>query len=262
MIDAAEVLTRYDVQLRRDAQAGISGARVERDGRVVRWVADDPASWEAVIFSDLDAANADEVIAAQVAYFRDRGRRFEWKHYSHDRPRDLADRLRAAGLRPEPAEALMVAETASIPSDGAEPAGIRLVPVRTPADVEMVLRVHEEVFGSSHEWLRAELLARLTAAVDTGVAVLAMAGDRPVCAARVEFHLGSDFASLWGGGTLPEWRGRGIYRAMVGYRAGLARARGLRFLQVDASPESEPILLRLGFVRLATTTPYVWPPGP
>jgi GNAT superfamily N-acetyltransferase len=92
--------------------------------------------------------------------------------------------------------------------------------------------------------------------------VVAMAGDEPVCSARIEFLPGTEFAGLWGGGTVPAWRGRGIYRALVAYRAGLAAARGYRYLQVDASPDSRPILERLGFVRLARTTPYVWEPGP
>jgi hypothetical protein len=38
-------------------------------------------------------------------------------------------------------------------------------------------------------------------------------------------------------------------------------ARGYRYLQVDASPQSRPILERLGFTSLALTTPYVWSPG-
>jgi GNAT superfamily N-acetyltransferase len=91
--------------------------------------------------------------------------------------------------------------------------------------------------------------------------VVAMAGDEPVCSARAEFLPGTDFASLWGGGTLPGWRGRGIYRALVAYRAQLAVARGYRYLQVDAMPASRPILERLGFTCLAHTTPYVWDPA-
>jgi hypothetical protein len=47
----------------------------------------------------------------------------------------------------------------------------------------------------------------------------------------------------------------------VSYRAALAAARGYRYLQVDASPESRPILERIGFSCLAMTTPYVWSPG-
>ncbi len=36
-----------------------------------------------------------------------------------------------------------------------------------------------------------------------------------------------------------------------------AAAAGCRFLQVDASADSRPILRRLGFQQLATTTPFV-----
>ena len=83
-----------------------------------------------------------------------------------------------------------------------------------------------------------------------------MAGNTAISAARVEFHPDTEFASLWGGGTLRAWRGRGVFRSLVAYRAALASARGFRYLQVDASPESRPILQRLGFVELATTTPF------
>jgi hypothetical protein len=41
---------------------------------------------------------------------------------------------------------------------------------------------------------------------------------------------GTEFATLWGGGTLPAWRSRGIYRAIVAYRANLALRRGFRYL--------------------------------
>jgi hypothetical protein len=37
--------------------------------------------------------------------------------------------------------------------------------------------------------------------------------------------------------------------------------RGARLLQVDASDDSRPILERLGFVAVTTTTPYVWAPA-
>ena len=52
-----------------------------------------------MLWSDLDEATADAEIAAQVAFFRERGiGGFEWKLYDHDRPADLGERLRAAGF--------------------------------------------------------------------------------------------------------------------------------------------------------------------
>jgi hypothetical protein len=65
---------------------------------------------------------------------------------------------------------------------------------------------------------------------------------------------------LFGGATLAEWRRRGIYRATVTYRANLAQQRGFRYLETDASDDSRPILERLGFTPVTTTTPYLWSP--
>jgi GNAT superfamily N-acetyltransferase len=76
----------------------------------------------------------------------------------------------------------------------------------------------------------------------------------------MELVPGTPFAGLWGGGTVEAWRGRGIYRALVAHRAQVAAARGYHYLQVDASSQSRPILERLGFAPLTTTTPYVYTP--
>ena len=46
----------------------------------------------------------------------------------------------------------------------------------------------------------------------------------------------------------------------LAHRARLAAERGCRYLEVDASDDSRPILERLGFVAVTTTTPYVWSP--
>ena len=39
-----------------------------------------------------------------------------------------------------------------------------------------------------------------------------------------------EFAGLWGGATLEQWRGRGIYRALVAARAYSAIDQGVRYL--------------------------------
>jgi ribosomal protein S18 acetylase RimI-like enzyme len=78
-----------------------------------------------------------------------------------------------------------------------------------------------------------------------------------LCAAWLRYTPGTDFASMWGGSTLPEWRRRGLYRATVTHRARLARDRGYRYMRLDTSPDSRPILERLGLRAVATTTPYL-----
>jgi ribosomal protein S18 acetylase RimI-like enzyme len=105
----------------------------------------------------------------------------------------------------------------------------------------------------------AEIAERLRRDPDALTIVIAFAGETPVCSSRIDFHPGTDFASLWGGGTLPEWRRRGIYRAMVALRARLAAERGYSYLRIDALPPSRPILEKLGFVRISTTIPFKAP---
>ncbi|MDH6127839.1 GNAT family N-acetyltransferase [Kitasatospora sp. GP82] len=253
------VLAAFDRQLRQEAAPEGPGTRVERVGDVVRQVGAEHA-WNGILWSDLREDTADAAIAAQVRHFASLGLEFEWKLYAHDRPADLAGRLRAAGFTPEPEETLLVARVQDLATDVRLPEGIRLLPVTDRAGVELVADVHEQVFDTDGSRIRQRLLDRLAEDPGSVDIVLAMAGDRPVCSARIEFHPGTDFASLWGGGTVTDWRGRGIYRALVAFRARIAAERGHRYLQVDASDESRPILQRLGFVPLGTTTPYICQP--
>jgi len=261
-MDRQLVLAAFDEQIRRHPAAEAPGESVERDPAVVRFVAGEGGR-SAVTWSGLDEATADAVIAATINRFGRLGAgEWEWKHYSYDRPADLPRRLRAAGFTAEPAETLMVAEIEDLARDLPPPAGVRLLPVTEQRGVHALVRVHDEVFGEDHAALGRELLAGLARRPPTVAAVVAVAGDAPICAGRVEFHAGTEFASLWGGGTVHGWRGRGIFRSLVAYRAAEASARGFRYLQVDASPESRPILNRLGFVELATTTPFIHPGRP
>ncbi|MFZ3562448.1 GNAT family N-acetyltransferase [Streptomyces sp. BH055] len=259
-MDHAAVRDLFDEQMRRGARPDETGARVERVGDVVRHVGP-AAGWNGVLWSDLDERTADAAIAEQVRFFGGLDRAFEWKTYGHDRPADLADRLEVAGFVPEEPETLLVAETAALPHDTAPPAGIRLLPVTDEAGIELVERVHERAFGPGRSTIGHQLRAQLAQDPDTVPAVVALHGAEPVSAARMELHPGTAFASLWGGGTVPEWRGRGIYRSLVAFRVRIAAERGFSYVQVDASPYSRPILERLGFQALGTTTPYVWEPS-
>ncbi len=80
-MEPARLRALFDAEVRRSARGDGSGALVEPDQHVVRWVAADGRGWSGVAWSELDEGCADAVIAAQVAYFADRGQKFEWKLY-------------------------------------------------------------------------------------------------------------------------------------------------------------------------------------
>ncbi len=259
-MDPDALLRTFDEQVRRRPRPEPEG-RAERDAHVVRVVAADAHGWNGVVWSDLDPRSADAAIAEQVRRFAQTGHPWEWKHYSYDEPADLPARLLAAGFTPEEPEALLVAEIAQLDLSAPAPAGIELRGATDAAAIDAVVGVHDEVFGEDHSSLRTLLRAALAHSPVPVTGVLALAGGVAVAAGRVEFAEGTQFASLWGGGTLPQWRRRGIFAALVAFRAGLAAARGYRYLQIDALPTSAPILRRLGFVELAQTTPYTHPGG-
>ena len=254
-MDARAVLAAYDEQIRRRPAPDGPDGWVERDRGVVRCISG-ATGWNGVTWSALEDADADAVIAAQVGRFAELGRPWEWKHYSYDRPGDLPDRLVAAGFHRGPAEALLVADLADLELDVPPPEGVHLHEVVDAEGVRALVSVHDAVFGENHSALGRVLLEALHHRPASFAGVIAVAGDLPIASGRVEFNAGTEFAGLWGGGTLPAWRGRGVFRSLVAYRAALAAARGFRYLQVDALPASRPILERLGFVELATTTPF------
>jgi GNAT superfamily N-acetyltransferase len=264
-MDRTAVLAAFNKQIRQNTAPDGTGATFEADEYVVRRLAPTGQEGSGIIWSNLDSTNADAVIADQKSVFGRRGEQFEWKLYDYDRPSDLAERLVAAGFVAEDPETFVVAEIAEIAETLASaklPAGVTARPVTDAAGVELMTQVQGIAFDDDKSALRESILAQLEQAPDLVGIVLAMAGDQPVCAARIEFLPGTEFAGLWGGGTHPQWRGRGIYRALVRYRAELAASRGYKYLTVDASRDSRPILERVGFTRLATTTPYTWTPPP
>jgi GNAT superfamily N-acetyltransferase len=270
-----ELLATYDRQIRRvpDPQPGFEIELLDEPAPVLRMTAvggNDP--WGGGVFwFDLDESSADAAIEAAVAHFSALGREFEWKHYGYDRPADLTDRLRAHGFEPDEEEALVIGEVAVVRdrlASAAEPEGITFRRLRTDPDGaaedwQGVNDLGRAVWDEDTTGMHSSIAASIAADPEGTTFWLAVADDGTVvCAARVNFHRGTDFASLWGGSTLAGYRGRGIYKALVSRRADEAAERGFRFLQVDASPDSRPILERLGLRTLTSTTPWMWRPKP
>jgi ribosomal protein S18 acetylase RimI-like enzyme len=261
------MLAAFDEQLRRQPVPDPPAGWIEREDEVIRSLTGGEG-WNGVAWSALNSRNADAIIAAQISRFAELGVTWEWKYYSHDGPGDLPERLLAAGFQREPEEALLVAAIDELPLEVSPPAGVELRPVGALAnddervaeqeDLDALVRVHNEVFGGEHTTLRDRLLAAINERPSRAAAVVAWARGAPIASGRVEFHHGTEFASLWGGGTVPAWRHRGVFRSLVAHRAALAARRGFRYLQVDATEESQPVLRRLGFVELATTTPFTY----
>lgn len=228
-------------------------------------------------------AQVDRWIQRQVEFFTDRGEPVEWKTYSFDTPADLGERLVAAGFTKDDDESLILGDLTVLAQEVAVPRGVTIRRAHDDHDLRRLGALTTEVFGDPmrNASVTDELIRTLRERPESMDVVIAeestTGSDGPVLSgARVDHAMptlaGADplgpggaadearIAGMWGGATLPQWRGRGLYRAILAERARLALARGARIARVDASPDSRPILIRLGLHHVATTTPYLLRP--
>lgn len=262
MVIATELLATYDAQVRTAlAHREPEGVTIDWDGPLLRAVGMMHQGF--VNYRDLAGlrgAELDALIARTCAFFDGRGEAFEWKTHGHDEPADLPDRLLAAGFVAEDVETVVIGRADELTEEPALPAGVRIRQVTEPADFQRIAQLKSEVWNTDLSWLAADLAARRAADPDNLTVFAAVAGDELISAGWLVRNQGTEFAGLWGGATSARWRGRGIYRALIARRAQLAVGQGTRYLQVDASSDSAPILQRLGFTAITTTTPYVHQP--
>jgi hypothetical protein len=257
--EAQTLLAAYDAQLRGASEVAGS-LRWDRSGPLWRAVF---ATSGFVSYESLEGVeDVDALIAETVAFFAGIAEveEFEWKTRGHDRPSDLGARLQAQGLEPEELETVMVGAARSLAVDFALPAGVVVRRVDDLPDRDAIVTeaadVQREVFGGGPT--AREVLDRLDRMGGLETFWVAEAAGRVISAGRLARVAGTDFAGLWGGATLEEWRGRGIYRALTAARARAAVSDGVRYLHSDCSAMSRPILERSGLVAVTTSTPYVW----
>jgi GNAT superfamily N-acetyltransferase len=262
-MDASTLLEAYDVQLREDAE-------VERARSVVRHP---PLLWAVfgeagmVTYRSLAGAQGedlDALIDASLTHFRDGTdvRRAEWKTRGHDQPDDLGERLAARGFVAEDLETVMIgrAEDLAVEVDIPDGVTIRRIEVG-PRLREEVARAHAmqtHVFGGTGGQEPGRVADQMAADPEHLQLWVAESDGTVVAAGTLDVVRGTEFAGLWGGAVLAQWRGRGIYRALVAARARAAVELGVRYMHSDCSAMSRPILERSGLIAVTTTTPYVW----
>lgn len=249
-MDGQQLRALYDQQQRLDIH--YSGTRREATEHVVRVIEPERG---AVIYSRLDAANADAVIAQEIAHFTALGiaQDFEWKVFGHDQPADLRERLLRHGFEVnEPADAVMVLDLNELPPKLAQPVPHDVRRITDERGLDDVYAVIEAVWpDEDHRVAKQNKIDLLREHPDSISLYVAYAAGQPVSEGWVDFPK-TDFAGLWGGATLPEYRNRGFYTALVAVRAQEAQRRGYRFLTIDASPMSRAVLEKQGFVVIAS----------
>lgn len=259
-MNAHELLAVYDAEMR--VHPPFSRVRVVEEPGLTCVVDDLPGvhgGW--VTYTRLDTRNAQRAIRSKVDFFRARDRSFEWTVFDQDTPSDLKQRLRQHGFESEAPKALLALDLDAEPNIGGAVTDADVRIVADPAWIDTIMDVQRAVWHEDFSELAAELYRDLQADPAHLSAYLAYADGLPASTGWTWFFDGSRFARLNGGCTLPAFRGRGLYTALVSVRAQEARLRRVRFLVVDANQHSRPILEKMGFHFLTYSQPFVWKPG-
>jgi hypothetical protein len=253
-------LTAYDEQLRTDAETS-SALSVIRLGPV--HLATFPAGRGFVTYRDLGGADAPAIrrlIGQALARFRDDPdiEEVEWKTRGHDHCPGLPEALDAYGFEADEPESIMIGPARRLAVEVSLPEGVTLRQVTEERDVRAMTALQNVVFGDPGSPEMDDALLRQLSLRDGMELWVAEADGRMLSAGRLEPVRGTEFAGIWGGATLPDWRGRGIYRALTAARARSALRIGKSLINSDSTEYSRPILERCGLVRVSTTTPYRW----
>ena len=201
---------------------------------------------------------ADEVIGEVSAIFRERALPLMWVLDPGTEPASFPEFLAARGVLPDPlaAESMVMVLPIGVRFDAPAVAGMELHDGLNDLDTfRRVDAVNAEAFGGRIPPDDLRYSTQLERRRQNQIA----AGNRHVVLATVDGEpAGSSGLSLYppdgaiinGGGVRPKFRGRGVYRAMVAARLGLAREGGVAGLSVWGAPMSAPILARLGFEKV------------
>jgi GNAT superfamily N-acetyltransferase len=201
------------------------------------------------------ADEADEVIREAQSRVMPRGLPVMWTLDPDTEPANFADYLAALGVHPDPRspEALVMVL----------PAGASIAPPSVPG-LELRDALADMATFRSADAVSAEAFMSISLGDDPAIVALQerrrlnqlLAGNRRVILATVHGEpAGSAGLSLYppvggtinGGGVRPQFRGRGVYRAMVAARLEMAREAGVAGVAVWGAHTSAPILARLGF---------------
>jgi GNAT superfamily N-acetyltransferase len=181
-------------------------------------------------------------------------------------PKDTGDALRARGAELIDAARVLARELAEPPPDLRHPGDpdVMVELVRDERTFRMAsditVRVWERTEPGEAEFARQLEEAIADLATWSSFRVVASLDGKP--AATGGCTLAGEVAQLWGAATLPGYRGRGGYRAVLAERLRLARDHGATLALVKGRiVTSAPILLRAGFADFGEERCYWLPVG-
>ena len=259
MSERAALLALYDDTMRRNAH--VSGCTREQTAHAVRYTTS-TGSQRYIMWHDFPAAHAPSVVDEELRAVQGQAGVLMWKLYGHDVARsELRESLLARGFSDNDHCTLMATPVAALLAALPANRAANTLTVRqllTPEDLDAYQNIWDDVWPDAPNARYVnDYKARIAQNDPRALFFAGFAADgNPVTSGYMFHYPGDPYALLCGGTTKTAWRRQHAYTSMLAVRAKAAAARDAKYLAVEASPESQPILARLGFMPLSTLTFY------
>jgi ribosomal protein S18 acetylase RimI-like enzyme len=254
------ILALFDREQRIDVE--YPGLTKEIAGGVVRFTGPpDHDSGNFVLYSRFADHHADTAIQNQISHFRAQKLPFEWKVYDHDSPPDLRERLVLQGFKPRERDVLMILNVREAQQRLLRPPHIDIRRLTDVARLRELTALFFRVYGVDFAYLERLLGEDLRHRPYFSSIYTAYVDNQLAGAGWIQFPARSQFASLWGGTVLPEYRGRGIYRALLALRIQEAIRRGYGLVIIEAPRTCQGLAEKFGFQFLTFAHSCLWQPS-
>jgi GNAT superfamily N-acetyltransferase len=257
-VSRSDYLNMYNDQMRRPRAAMVPGDFVE-DGPVIRFFQEHSDVVVGLPDLGLRGKELTDLIARQRNFDPD-AQTVTWRTWRPDRPLELTVELVDAGFVAERSYDLYFGLAQEVAAHNKDlPDKVSARQVTDSVDIQRVVDMLVGM-GEAEPSLGPDLSQRVER---NGTVVLAAEAEgEPVAAAWLEWTEGTEFAGLWGAGTVSRWRNQGIQSSLIARRAEIAAARGVKYLYTETcSDGSRRNLRRTKFTFGTITTAYVWTPS-
>jgi GNAT superfamily N-acetyltransferase len=204
-----------------------------------------------ISWANFSSYHAEDIITdeldrlAQNPYLQNQ--ELEWKVFARDEPFNLLTHLDDFEFGIGPETWFMALDTHQLSDFWLKQTPFNIKKVTNRVEVADYVAVEQAVWGEND----AERWLRLLPHAQNYISLYVVYYDgAPVSCGRASFNPQSMFCGLWGGATLPEYRGYGFYLALVSARIQEAVKRNVRYVTIEAAETSRPILEKRGFTVL------------
>jgi hypothetical protein len=209
-----------------------------------------------ISYFNFDVGISESTVRREIDYFKERNLSFEWKVYSTDTPSTLGSTLVNLGFNEESAESFMVLDLTESNSLGFDISNV--TEVYDKEGIRDAIRVQEKVWGGNLDWQYNYLLKLKEESPESVLIYVVYVGKVPAASAWLLLDGDSPFASIWGGSTVKEYRRQGFYQTLLKKRIHEAKLRKKKYLTIDASEMSRPIVKNYGFKLVSQIKSYLY----